>query len=105
VAGVIRDRLRPGDHAGRWGGEEFLVVLPGASLEDGARVLERVRRSVEALEIDWGGQALGVTLSAGISAYPEVIRSPSGAVASADAALYKAKRSGRNAVALADPRR
>jgi len=105
VAGVIRDRLRPGDHAGRWGGEEFLVVLPGASLEDGARVLERVRRSVEALEIDWGGQTLGVTLSAGISAYPEVIRSPSTAVSSADAALYKAKRSGRNAVALAGPRR
>ncbi len=45
-----------------------------------------------------------MTISAGVSAYPELIRSGAAAVASADAALYKAKRSGRNAVALADVR-
>lgn len=105
VGEVIRDRLRPGDHAGRWGGEEFLIVLPGATLEDGARVLERIRRSVESMEVDWGGRPVRVTLSAGLSAFPEVTRSPAGAVSAADAALYKAKRGGRNAVALADSQR
>jgi diguanylate cyclase (GGDEF)-like protein len=102
VARTIRDGLRPGDHAGRWGGEEFLVVLPGAGLADGARVVERIRRVVEQVEIDWSGRSLCVTLSAGVSAYPEVVRRGAAAVAAADAALYRAKRSGRNTVALAE---
>ncbi len=104
VARLIRDALRPGDHAGRWGGEEFLIVLPSTSLEDAARALERIRRSVEATPVPWRGASLAVTLSAGVSAYPELIRNAASAVASADAALYKAKRRGRNAVALADAR-
>jgi diguanylate cyclase (GGDEF)-like protein len=104
VARTIRDQLRPGDHAGRWGGEEFLIVLPATSLDDAARVVERVRRSVELMHVEWESRPLAVTISAGVSAYPELIRSGAAAVASADAALYKAKRSGRNAVALADVR-
>ncbi len=104
VARVIRDALRPGDHAGRWGGEEFLIVLPSTSLEDAARALERIRRNVEATEVTWRGAPLAVTLSAGVSSYPELIRNAASAVASADGALYKAKRRGRNAVALADAR-
>lgn len=104
VARTIRDELRPGDHTGRWGGEEFLIVLPATSLEDGARVVERVRRSVELMHVEWEGRPLSVTVSAGLSAYPEVVRSGAATVASADAALYKAKRSGRNTVALADVR-
>jgi diguanylate cyclase (GGDEF)-like protein len=102
VARVIRDTIRPGDHAGRWGGEEFLIVLPAASLEDAARAVERVRRSVEAAEFEWEGRPLSVTISAGVTAYPELIRNAAAAVASADAALYKAKRGGRNTVALAE---
>ncbi len=104
VARVIKDTLRPGDHAGRWGGEEFLVVLPSTALEDGARVIERIRRRVEGVQLEWEGRALTVTLSAGVTAYPELIRNAAAAVASADAALYKAKRGGRNTVALADMR-
>ncbi len=104
VARVIREALRPGDHAGRWGGEEFLIVLPSTSVDDAARVLERIRRSVEAIQVPWRGRSLAVTLSAGVSAYPDLIRNAASAVASADAALYKAKRQGRNAVALADAR-
>lgn len=103
VARAIRDELRPGDHAGRWGGEEFLVVLPCTALEDAARVIERVRRGVERVEVEWRGRRLKVTVSAGVAAYPELVRNASAAVNAADAALYEAKRSGRNAVALADP--
>lgn len=104
VARAIRDELRPGDHAGRWGGEEFLIVLPGAGVEDGARVLERVRRGVEITVVDWEGKELGVTLSAGLTACPEVVPVGAAVVASADAALYAAKRSGRNTVAIAESR-
>ncbi len=104
VSRLIRETLRPGDHAGRWGGEEFLVVLPSTGLEDAARVIERIRRRVEQVEVQWEGRPLTVTISAGVSAYPELIRNPAAAVASADAALYKAKRGGRNAVSLAEMR-
>jgi diguanylate cyclase (GGDEF)-like protein len=103
VARAIRDELRPGDHAGRWGGEEFLVVLPSTALEDAAGVVERIRRGVERARVEWGGRRLRVTVSAGLSAYPELVGDAAVAVPSADAALYKAKHGGRNAVALADP--
>jgi diguanylate cyclase (GGDEF)-like protein len=105
VARVIREELRPGDHAGRWGGEEFLILLPSTGLEDAAGVVERIRRSVELTPVNWGTRPLAVTLSAGVCAFPELVGNPSAAVAAADAALYKAKRGGRNRVALADPRR
>ncbi|MGD8699660.1 MAG: sensor domain-containing diguanylate cyclase [Gemmatimonadales bacterium] len=104
VARAIRVGLRPGDHAGRWGGEEFLVVLPSTGLEDAARVIERVRRGVERKRVEWAGRRLGVTVSAGVSAYPEQVANAGAAVQSADAALYKAKQGGRNAVQLADQR-
>jgi diguanylate cyclase (GGDEF)-like protein len=104
VATAVDKELRPGDHAGRWGGEEFLVILPSTGLEDAARVIERIRRAVEILQVEWEGRSLSVTLSAGVSAFPELIRVGAAAVSSADAALYKAKRGGRNAVVLADAR-
>ncbi|UCC82694.1 MAG: sensor domain-containing diguanylate cyclase [Gemmatimonadota bacterium] len=104
VARVMRETIRPGDHAGRWGGEEYLVVLPATALEDAARAVERLRRNVELLQIDWEGRPLTVTISAGLTAYPELIRNAAAAVASADAALYKAKRAGRNTVAVAEMR-
>jgi diguanylate cyclase (GGDEF)-like protein len=104
VARVMRETIRPGDHAGRWGGEEFLVVLPATALEDAARAVERLRRNVESVQIEWEGRPLTVTISAGLTAYPELIRNAAAAVASADAALYKAKRAGRNTVSIAEMR-
>jgi diguanylate cyclase len=104
VARVMRETIRPGDHAGRWGGEEFLVVLPATAIEDAARAVERIRRNIELVQIEWQGRPLTVTISAGVTAYPELIRNAAAAVASADAALYKAKRAGRNTVAVAEMR-
>ncbi len=103
VARVIAGSLRPGDHCGRWGGEEFLVVLPSTRLEDAARGIERIRQGVEAIQVAWSGRVLGVTVSGGVSAYPEVVGTGAATVPSADAALYRAKREGRNVVALANP--
>ncbi|UCF18418.1 MAG: sensor domain-containing diguanylate cyclase [Gemmatimonadota bacterium] len=104
VARLIREGLRPGDIAGRWGGEEFLMVLPGANAEDAARVIDRIRRRIGQASIAWEGRSISVTISAGVTAFPERIRNAAAAVASADAALYRAKRSGRNAVAVSDLR-
>lgn len=98
VARTLKGELRPGDHAGRWGGEEFLLVLPNTSPDDAAHVMERVRSKVEALDVVWQGRTLRVTLSAGVSSYPGAAVSPAAVVASADGALYEAKREGRNLV-------
>ena len=101
VAYVLRKQLRAFDLAYRIGGEEFLVLLPGANLEQTAAMAERLRRGVEA---DTVGGGLRVTMSFGVSAsardgafdYQSVCEE-------ADAALYEAKRQGRNRVCSGAP--
>lgn len=102
VAALVEESVRPGDAAGRWGGEEIVVVLPGASLRVAADVAERIRRSVEHAEVYWNGRPIELRVSAGVSTYPDSVPRAEQLLASADAALYFAKRNGRNAVAHAE---
>lgn len=96
VAYLLRKQLRAFDLAYRIGGEEFLVLLPGANLEQSAEMAERLRRGVEAETV---GGGLRLTMSFGVSASDEHSSFDYGRVcAEADAALYEAKRSGRNRV-------
>jgi diguanylate cyclase (GGDEF)-like protein len=102
IARVIGgELLRPGDLAARYGGEEFAVIMPATPSHGAIIVAERLRSAVEALAIHHPSSPSGiVTLSIGTAAASAAdAASPAALVASADAALYKAKRDGRNRVA------
>src|SRR5581483_11215212 len=103
-AQTLKDVVREVDSAGRWGGEEFALVLPGTDAAGGVALAERVREALAASEIHAsGGELVRVTASFGVAAYPRC--ADLGAlVAAADQALYWAKRDGRDRVATAvDP--
>lgn len=95
---VIREQIRSADVPGRIGGEEFAVWLPETSLELGARIAERIRLKLGTTAWDWQGREWPLSASFGVAACPETSRSLANLPAQADAALYVAKRSGRNRV-------
>lgn len=88
--------LREGDVAGRWGGEEFLVVLPRTDLAGGLVVAERIRRSIGATPIVAAGVPISVTVSGGCAVGP--VGSADVLVDNADAQLYAAKAAGRDQI-------
>lgn len=96
-ADVISAATRSMDTAGRWGGEEFVVVLPETSSEEAQEVAERIRKAVSfhAFEISGG---LHLTCSIGIASYPEHALDQDALISAADQAMYGAKRLGRNQV-------
>ncbi|HWP00386.1 MAG TPA: GGDEF domain-containing protein [Methylococcus sp.] len=97
IARLARSVLREGDVLVRYGGEEFLAILPGAARHDLQQVGERLRRLVEDTSIVDDGRAIRITVSIGGSAYPEVdVENETVLVEHADRALYLAKESGRN---------
>jgi diguanylate cyclase (GGDEF)-like protein len=98
-AEVLRETLRESDLAGRWGGEEFLLLLPGADEEGAAQLAERVRIAVAERGIP-GVPGLRVTASFGVAEYAGETNTEE-LVAAADGALYRAKRAGKDRVARA----
>jgi diguanylate cyclase (GGDEF)-like protein len=98
IARVIKDGLRGRDMAARVGGEEFAVWLPGANLQLGMDVAERLRQQVAAAPWRGDGVERQLTISCGVAAYPDPIKHTDNLFPSADAALYRAKRAGRNRV-------
>jgi diguanylate cyclase (GGDEF)-like protein/PAS domain S-box-containing protein len=100
---VLRQQARHGDVVGRFGGEEFIAFLPGASLEDTARFAERIREAFAAapVRVD-DALTIQVTVSAGVSAIPGCADNIEEAVRIADERLYDAKRGGRNQVVADD---
>nr|WP_269089901.1 GGDEF domain-containing protein [Aquabacterium fontiphilum] len=100
VAQALREGVREIDHVARWGGEEFLVLLPGTEVAEAEQVADRLREAVQRLEAGPRAGALAVTMTFGVS----VLRPGEGveqALARADQALYRGKEAGRNRVILA----
>ena len=97
-ARTLADGVRDIDIAGRWGGEEFLLLLPGTDLEGAARVAERIRRAfADRFVLSTDGEPIAATASFGVAACPESADAAD-LLRAADAALYRAKGSGKNRV-------
>lgn len=101
VASIVSTAVRPTDRVGRFGGEEFIVLLHDATAHGAETTAERIRRAVadESVAVDDG--LISVTLSVGIATARETDRDVQDVIERADLALYAAKNSGRNAVAAA----
>jgi len=103
LGGLLRGLLRGGDVPCRYGGEEFVLILPEASLQDAQRRAEEIREAIRGLQIPHAGRILGpISCSMGVAACPEHGTRGVALLRAADAALYRAKREGRDQVVLAD---
>jgi diguanylate cyclase (GGDEF)-like protein len=100
IGKVIRATIRSSDIAGRFGGEEFSVVLPDTDIESARLLAERIRQAVEAAPFDIPGQEspIHITMSLGVACFPQDATTQMDLVAAADVAVYQAKHQGRNRV-------
>ena len=100
---LLQSHIRGGDVACRYGGEEFLLIMPDASLEAAHQRAVLLQEEAKKLRVRDAGQALdGITLSLGVAIYPEHGRSIDSVLRAADAALYRAKQEGRDRVVVAE---
>jgi len=100
IASVVTHTLRPADRVGRFGGEEFLLLLPDTALTQSAPVMARIKRELAARPLVEAGERVKITFSGGV-AQRSARESLDAIVARADAALYQAKHAGKNRTALA----
>ncbi len=102
VAATIAASVRAGDLVGRWGGEEFAVVLPGADAEQAVRVMQRLRAAVAARRVEVDGAAVGCTASIGVATLRDGDDGFDELFVRADRAMYRAKHGGKNRVMVAE---
>lgn len=101
AASCVRS-VREADIVGRFGGEEFIIVLPRTDATEAAVVAERIRESVQQSSFNWQNRGVGITLSLGVAEAGPNAASFDELLKAADRALYAAKHGGRNQVAIAD---
>ncbi|NWL19746.1 GGDEF domain-containing protein [Pseudomonas umsongensis] len=97
IAGVLRKRLRPTDFIARFGGEEFVLLMPSTVPASGMKLLETLRASIEACPFHFKGEPVTITLSIGLAAF-RAGEHGDAVLKRADQALYRAKNAGRNRV-------
>lgn len=102
IANIIRKNIRVSDVACRYGGEEFILILPNADMEIARQRAERMRADVESCNLVYHRQNMGsITVSFGIAGFPEHAQTAESLLKKADEALYLAKKLGRNRVEIA----
>lgn len=97
VSALMKKALRKNDHIARWGGEEFMLLLPETSLENGKAVAEKLRETILRNSFEYEGENLSITITFGISEYEKNL-SASTLIKRADQSLYQGKLSGKNCV-------
>jgi diguanylate cyclase (GGDEF)-like protein len=103
IALALGSCLRPGDQIGRYGGEEFAMILPGADAQEAGVVAERLRNAVAQLPADWAPGAAPLTVSGGIAISTGDLADFNELIVRADRALYRAKDAGRNRMEYHEP--
>lgn len=105
VSSMLKANTRHTDSVGRWGGEEFLIILPETDLSGAAVLAEKIREVMEKRKFRFDGKTLGITMSFGVCSYGksgDKVRTIDEAIKCADLCLYDAKRSGRNRIVSFD---
>lgn len=102
IAQILRTTIRKQDIVGRWGGEEFLLLLPETPLEGGKVAAEKVRKKIENSDLKYNNVLLSVTITFGVSVYNSVMDIDE-CIKKADQALYRGKHKGRNCVVTLKP--
>ncbi|MCX5697901.1 MAG: GGDEF domain-containing protein [Candidatus Omnitrophica bacterium] len=100
ISGLIKEKIRQIDSLGRCGGDEFLVILPETDAQGAAFAAERIRQAIQDKSVKAYDEELKVTVSIGVSTFPENGKDNSTLIDNADKALYQAKQAGRNRIAV-----
>ncbi len=103
LSGLLQRHTRGGDAACRFGGDEFLLLLPETSFHAALRRAQELREEVQGFEVALGGEVVSVTVTVGVATFPDHAGDMASLVRAADEAMYQAKRAGGNAVGEAAP--
>lgn len=102
IANLLKNNTRPYDIISRWGGEEFLLMLPACSLNDAVKIINDLRKKIETQPIDYNNQEINITMTFGVSEFSKK-SSLEECIEAADQALYHGKHTGKNRVETAIP--
>ena len=100
---LLREQARRDDVCCRYGGDEFIVVMPGTIKSEAAVVANRIRKTVEEMQFAFGSNSARTTVSIGVASYPQDVTTKHALVKAADDALYAAKENGRNSLSIYGP--